>query len=56
MKNATLKKECFRKIRTKKHEEVAVVPKEQGPCYITTTNLTVKILSECTGKSVKRNY
>lgn len=41
-----------RKIRTKKHEEVAVVPKEQGPCYITTTNLTVKILSECTGKSV----
>lgn len=41
-----------RKIRSKKHENVVVAAKEQGPCYVTTNNLTVKILSECTGKSV----
>ncbi len=41
-----------RKLRTKKQEAPVVVAKPQGPAVITTENLTVKILSESTGKSV----
>lgn len=43
-----------RKIRPKKKEQEAVkqVIKPTGPAIITTENLTVKILSEATGKSV----
>lgn len=41
-----------RKVRTKKKEEKPVVVKPAGPAIITTDNITVKLLSEVTGKSV----
>ena len=42
-----------RKLRTKKKETVVnVVEKPQGPAIITTDNITIKILSESTGKPV----
>ena len=41
-----------RKVRTKKKEEKPVVVKPAGPAVITTDNITVKLLSEVTGKTV----
>ncbi len=42
-----------RKLRTKKKETVTnVVEKPQGPAIITTDNITIKILSEASGKPV----
>ncbi|MFQ6724062.1 MAG: translation initiation factor IF-2 [Clostridia bacterium] len=41
-----------RKVRTKKKEEKQVVIKPSGPAVITTDNITVKLLSEVTGKGV----
>ena len=41
-----------RKVRSKKKEEKQVVIKPSGPAVITTDNITVKLLSEVTGKSV----
>ncbi len=41
-----------RKVRTKKKEEKTVVVKPSGPAVITTDNITVKLLSEVTGKTV----
>ena len=41
-----------RKVRTKKKEEKVVVAKPTGPAIITTDNITVKLLSEVTGKGV----
>ena len=41
-----------RKVRTKKKEEKAVTIKPTGPAVITTDNITVKLLSEVTGKGV----
>ena len=41
-----------RKVRTKKKEEKVVVAKPSGPAVITTDNITVKLLSEVTGKGV----
>ena len=41
-----------RKVRTKKKEEKQVVVKPSGPAVITTDNITVKLLSEVTGKGV----
>ncbi len=41
-----------RKVRTKKKEEKQIVVKPAGPAVITTDNITVKLLSEVTGKTV----
>ncbi len=41
-----------RKVRSKKKEEKQVVIKPSGPAVITTDNITVKLLSEVTGKGV----
>ena len=42
-----------RKVKTKKKEEVAhIIDKPQGPVTITTDNITVKLLSELSGKPV----
>ena len=41
-----------RKVRTKKKEEKQVVVKPSGPAVLTTDNITVKLLSEVTGKGV----
>lgn len=41
-----------RKVRTKKKEEKVVTIKPTGPAVITTDNITVKLLSEVTGKGV----
>ena len=41
-----------RKVRSKKKEEKQVVAKPTGPAVITTDNITVKLLSEVTGKGV----
>ena len=41
-----------RKVRTKKKEEKQVAIKPSGPAVITTDNITVKLLSEVTGKGV----
>ena len=42
-----------RKLRSKKKEEVVkIVEKPQGPAIITTDNITIKILSEASGKPV----
>ena len=41
-----------RKVRSKKKEEKQVVVKPSGPAVLTTDNITVKLLSEVTGKGV----
>ncbi len=41
-----------RKVRSKKKEEKVVTIKPNGPATITTDNITVKLLSEVTGKGV----